>query len=1858
MEECSSVRVKTLTKLVLLVTAILTLFPAHAAKDVVHSPFEQIEHNFKLAQQHAFVEYYPFKSNPNIESQKVTKPAILLDGKLIVDGDIAVKEALADNEESINGLATSYGGLWPGASVYYSISSDFTDAEKFKIRQNMDAMEAVSIVRFYERTNEVDYVLIYKGSGCWSYIGQIRGVQELSLGPGCLANSTIQHELMHAIGIEHEQSRSDRNDYVQVLEENIEPGQEGNFSINLTSEKIGDYDFDSIMHYSNYLFSRNGNPTILRLDNPSLPTGGNELTATDIATIDYLYPNAGNVKLISEASLEIKGSPALSEDGDILVGGIGQFYSVRSNGDLEWILEYNSRSYQSSPVVAYGGIIYVSSTDGVLNAISPEGEQLWSFGGNQTIKGSPALNSYNEIFIGATNKLYSITPNGFEIWSADVSGEILGSPAIDAYDNIIVATTSGYLASFTRSGAVNWEISLQESFESSPILTTENSTLAVASSGVLYNIGSSGTVIWQYSLSGPSESSPIITATESIIVGASNGLHHISKEGNIIWHNSAIGEITGSAAISETGTIYVGSYSKNTMYELTNDGSINWSVEVDSPLSGSPLIADDGSVYIQGDKLYGFYGYSGGLANAPWPTYGKNNQNTKSYSDYIPNTPPIANAGNNQIVESGEITTLDGSMSTDPDGTITTYQWEQISGDLISLENTTDPVLTFSAPDTNQSLELVFRLTVTDNRGESAQDTVSVFVLSGDGSNTLIDFETGDLSQANFINNNSFAWRVTDEDAASGNFSIVSSNQRVNDSSSQISLNTVVTSGRIQFDIAVSSELDFDFLQFKIDGNLVAQWSGELNFQTVSFDVEPGQHEFSWVYQKDGSVHEDKDSAWVDNIIFVDSGENLSPVADAGENQTILPSEHFELIGTSSYDPDGTIVSYEWEQISGPEINIVAPNQAATGAYAPDVTEETTLEFKLTVTDNLGSSSESTTTVNIVPQRLELSYIEVTGDYYSNLPPNSERQFGLLAYFNDGNSYDVTGDAQWNVSPQGYASFSDDQPGLLLIGDLNTNQEILVSVSYAGMTQSYYMTIFGEEPELTDFYVDSFYEVYDNSSSAFLAYAIYSDGSQREVTTEANYSVSSPDLVDLDDLADGVLTVFDVEQDFTLTLVATYENSTFSQEILVVNQDKITNLEITNTLDVLSKTKSHQFQLNATKLNGETFRATDLATWSVSNINIAQIEAGLLTISENINDAASVTIFAELEGQSTSFTVSIDANVAPEFTSQPVTNAIEQEPYRYNISAEDFNNDDITFSSEVTFGVDTFFDFENVKLNDLPFTFSGDADWEITSSNSADGSYSIAPPVSLNDGQAASITLTIEMGAGEFSFDLATSTEESYDTVYFFIDGLLVYSQSGFNDFQTISFVLDEGLHSFEWKYEKDASVSSGSDIVWVDNIRIPKNTHSDGSTSWLYFNDLGNGTAELFGIPNAENVGNYSVTISASDGVLVSTQEFNLIVEEGRLNPLDYDGDGKADISIRRAEAGYQFIKESESEDIYRLFFGSQGIDIPINGDFDGDGIADISIYRPGVGYWFIKHSSDGRIFRLAFGTQDGDIPVPADYDGDGITDIAVRRPSTGQWIIRPSNSLGTYVRAYFGSNASDVPVQADYDGDGLEDIAIWRPSTQQWIIRYTTDNSIRRITMGESDSNVPVTGDYDGDGKADFAVRVPQTGMWHILKSSENAISSLYFGSESSDIPVQGDYDGDGKTDIAIRRPDTATFIIKESNEAGSIKRLFFGSQISDLPLASPMMIKMAMLGLPSSIENEFFPSSVPTTSNVVVSPSTLDMNKFSIPSEFEHESTTPGELLNVSELEEVTREFEFKVEYLKAAPEKEKVPMNNTH
>jgi hypothetical protein len=134
---------------------------------------------------------------------------------------------------------------------------------------------------------------------------------------------------------------------------------------------------------------------------------------------------------------------------------------------------------------------------------------------------------------------------------------------------------------------------------------------------------------------------------------------------------------------------------------------------------------------------------------------------------------------------------------------------------------------------------------------------------------------------------------------------------------------------------------------------------------------------------------------------------------------------------------------------------------------------------------------------------------------------------------------------------------------------------------------------------------------------------------------------------------------------------------------------------------------------------------------------------------------------------------------------------------------------------------------------------------------------------------------------------------------------------------------------------------------------------------------------------------------------------------------------------------------------------------------DYDGDGRADISVKKDD-GSWRIDFASNG------FGAWDATYPgyggpeskpVPADYDGDGRADLSTKSDN-GAWSIDySSNGFGTFDATFPGYGlAESRPAPADYDGDGRADLCTHATSTGQWRIDYALSpivlNSPRGIT------------------------------------------------------------------------------------------------------------------------------------------------------------------------------------------------------
>nr|MDA3813021.1 carboxypeptidase regulatory-like domain-containing protein [Candidatus Cloacimonadota bacterium] len=130
-------------------------------------------------------------------------------------------------------------------------------------------------------------------------------------------------------------------------------------------------------------------------------------------------------------------------------------------------------------------------------------------------------------------------------------------------------------------------------------------------------------------------------------------------------------------------------------------------------------------------------------------------------------------------------------------------------------------------------------------------------------------------------------------------------------------------------------------------------------------------------------------------------------------------------------------------------------------------------------------------------------------------------------------------------------------------------------------------------------------------------------------------------------------------------------------------------------------------------------------------------------------------------------------------------------------------------------------DFETNNFETFEWQFGGNANW-IISTDAYEGSYS-ATSGNISDNQTSSLYLEVNvLAAGELSFYKKVSSEANYDYLRFFVDNNEMDSWAGDVSWSQETYTILAGEHTLKWEYEKDYSVSSGSDCGWIDYIIFP----------------------------------------------------------------------------------------------------------------------------------------------------------------------------------------------------------------------------------------------------------------------------------------------------------------------------------------------------------------------------------------------------------------------------------------------------
>lgn len=306
------------------------------------------------------------------------------------------------------------------------------------------------------------------------------------------------------------------------------------------------------------------------------------------------------------------------------------------------------------------------------------------------------------------------------------------------------------------------------------------------------------------------------------------------------------------------------------------------------------------------------------------------------------NQPPVANAGNNITLNlPTNSTTVDGTASFDPDGTIVSYAWTKVSGTGGTIGTPNSATTTLSGLTAGT---YVFQLTVTDNNGATDDDNVIIVV------------------------------------------SAIANTPPVANAGNNITLTLPLNSTNLNG--GSSSDPDgviATYLWTRVSGPTTYTIVNPNAAATGLTGLGVGVYVFRLtVTDNDGASSSD------DVTVTVNAAANQPPVANAGSDITItLPTNSTTLAG-SGYDPDGTIATYTWARVSGPTTYTI--NNANTASTGLTNLVQGVYVFRLTVTDNSGATATDnvTITVNAAAPPVNLPPTANAGsDITLTLPTNS-----------------------------------------------------------------------------------------------------------------------------------------------------------------------------------------------------------------------------------------------------------------------------------------------------------------------------------------------------------------------------------------------------------------------------------------------------------------------------------------------------------------------------------------------------------------------------------------------------------------------------------------------------------------------------------------------------------------------------------------------------------------------------------------------------------------------------------------------------------------------------------------------------
>jgi hypothetical protein len=381
------------------------------------------------------------------------------------------------------------------------------------------------------------------------------------------------------------------------------------------------------------------------------------------------------------------------------------------------------------------------------------------------------------------------------------------------------------------------------------------------------------------------------------------------------------------------------------------------------------------------------------------------------------NQPPTAIAGNDLTVNPGDVVTLDGSGSSDPEDSSLSYSWIQTDGPPVSLSGSDTSSPTFTVPSLTEEALVKFDLIVSDGGSDSSPDNVDIRVLPLSSSDDEMEHEVihSDLSNETIPSeiipsdllelNSSIPSEITKSSQPLNGTEIteIIPAELINETSNEIPSLAAVNRDDMRQNgtVATKSTENGSSIHPSLltKSEFYSPKENLCNGVTIPKNILCGADQLlpkckpnetahaywtGWPHEGMCEVKIPMPSIYqcppgpgsICNVLVPESMGTKTgtgaPIADAGPDQTVIAGSKVVLDGSSSKDPDGHKIKYSWGQAQGSDaIKLIGPSLVKPAFVAPTVEDTTTFTFWLVVGDGiLVSESPDDVAITVQPRKV------------------------------------------------------------------------------------------------------------------------------------------------------------------------------------------------------------------------------------------------------------------------------------------------------------------------------------------------------------------------------------------------------------------------------------------------------------------------------------------------------------------------------------------------------------------------------------------------------------------------------------------------------------------------------------------------------------------------------------------------------------------------------------------------------------------------------------------------------------------------------------------------------------------------